>query len=57
MDVGYCEISQNYRIVIGADDGRVAIFEKDYSKPVNIFEAFEKTETGYQASIRAVKWS
>lgn len=37
MDVGYCEISQNYRIVIGADDGRVAIFEKDYSKPVNIF--------------------
>jgi hypothetical protein len=30
MDVGYCAIADNYLIVIGTNDGRVAIFEKNY---------------------------
>jgi hypothetical protein len=40
MDVGYCTIADNYRIVIGTHDGKIAIFEKTYEKPVNIFEVF-----------------
>ena len=58
MDVGYCQITQNYRIVVGIDDGRIAIFEQDYSKPVNIMEPFETMPEGdEQVSVRAVKWS
>lgn len=40
IDVGFCAILDNYKIAIGSDDGRVALFEKTYTKPVNIFEAF-----------------
>jgi hypothetical protein len=40
MDVGYCTIANNYRIAMGTTDGRIAIFDKAYEKPVNIFEAF-----------------
>ena len=38
--MGFCAILDNYKIAIGSDDGRVALFEKTYTKPVNIFEAF-----------------
>lgn len=65
MDVGFCTIADNYKVCIGTDDGRVAIFEKTYSKPVNIFQAFsvKKKKQGNQSfvnqipKISAIKWS
>lgn len=64
MDVGFCRIADNYKIAIGTDDGRVALFEKTYTKPVNIFEAFPvktktkgKTMEEPKSQVTSIKWS
>ena len=64
MDVGYCALVENYKIAIGSDDGRVALFEKTYTKPVNLFEAFvlKKSKGKNMAEepkckVTSIKWS
>lgn len=64
MDVGYCALVENYKIAIGSDDGRVALFEKTYTKPVNIFEAFslkkskgKNMEEEPKCKVTSIKWS
>ena len=52
MDVGYCKIADQFRVAIGTDDSRVAIFDHTYARPVNIFEAFEPGR-----KVMAVRWS
>ena len=37
MDLDYCTISDEFRIAMGTDDSRVAIFDHTYTRPVNIF--------------------
>jgi hypothetical protein len=37
IDIGFCTIADNFKVAVGTDDGRVALFEKTYIKPVNIF--------------------
>lgn len=52
MDIGYCTIAEQFRVAIGTEDSRVAIFDHTYTKPVNIFEAF-----GPGRKILTIKWS
>lgn len=40
MDIAYCCILQAYRIVLGTHDAKVLVFERTYTKPVQIYDLF-----------------
>lgn len=42
MDIAYCCILEAYRIVLGTHDAKVLVFERTYTKPVQIYEVFAK---------------